>query len=128
VALEGEIGAGKTTITKGLATGLGIADYRYVSSPSYILMTEYPGRVPVYHFDAYFMEKGDELLDAGAEEFFFSDGVCIVEWADRVAEAIPEEAIRIVLRPVEEGERRIEIEGPPAVCQRLKRALGIEEN
>ncbi|MHC4196953.1 MAG: tRNA (adenosine(37)-N6)-threonylcarbamoyltransferase complex ATPase subunit type 1 TsaE [Planctomycetota bacterium] len=95
VALLGSLGAGKTTLVKGLAVGLGIDDVREVRSASFLLIAEYKARVPIYHFDAYRLESAEEMYGLGCEEIFWGEGVSIIEWADRVEECLPENYLRI---------------------------------
>lgn len=94
LALCGELGSGKTCFTKGLARGLG-ANPRAVTSPTFVLMNVYEGRLPIYHFDAYRLSDSDAFLDLGAEEYLYGNGVSVVEWADRVLEALPEDCLEI---------------------------------
>src|SRR5437868_15309738 len=89
VALVGPLGAGKTHLVRAIAEGTGIADNRAVSSPTFVLIQEYAARLPIYHFDAYRLRSEAEFLDLGAHEYFAGNGVCLVEWADRVAGALP---------------------------------------
>src|SRR5947208_10713503 len=84
VALVGPLGAGKTHLVRAVAEGLGIADSRAVSSPTFVLIQEYDARLPIYHFDAYRLRGAAEFFDLGAHEYFEGKGVCLVEWADRV--------------------------------------------
>lgn len=93
VCLNGELGAGKTTLTKSIGLGLGVEDY--ITSPTFSLINEYEGRYPVYHFDVYRLENADELYDLGFDEYFYGKGVSIIEWADKIEKFLPEE--RIVL-------------------------------
>ena len=89
LALTGPLGAGKTALVRGIAAGLGVADDRMVSSPTYVLVQEYPGRVPIYHIDLYRMvHPAEELADLGLDEML-ADGVVLMEWADRAAGALP---------------------------------------
>jgi tRNA threonylcarbamoyladenosine biosynthesis protein TsaE len=89
LALTGPLGAGKTALVRGIAAGLGVADGRMVSSPTYVLVQEYPGRVPIYHIDLYRMvHPAEELADLGLGEML-ADGVVLIEWADRAAGALP---------------------------------------
>src|SRR5262245_57352159 len=96
VALVGDHGAGKTRLVQATATALGV-DRRAVSSPTFVLIHEYDGRLPVWHFDTYRLRDVDEFLELGAEELLSSGGVSFVEWADRVAEALPADHLRIEL-------------------------------
>ena len=93
VCLNGELGAGKTTLTKSIGLGLGVDDY--ITSPTFALINEYDGKYPVYHFDVYRLENTEELYDLGFDEYFYGRGVSIIEWADRIGSFLPEE--RIVL-------------------------------
>ncbi|TVL99894.1 MAG: tRNA (adenosine(37)-N6)-threonylcarbamoyltransferase complex ATPase subunit type 1 TsaE [Candidatus Brocadia sp. WS118] len=111
IALIGELGAGKTTLVKGIVRGLGVTDRRVVKSPTFSLVHKYKGRIPVYHFDAYRLEDGEEMLDIGSDEMIYGDGVALVEWADKVSGCLPEEYLKITLRAVSENERSIEICG-----------------
>lgn len=107
VLLEGNLGAGKTTFTKGLAKGLGIT--RIIKSPTYTLIREYDeGRLPLYHMDVYRLEETGGT-DLGVEEYFEGVGVSVIEWATFIPEDIPEEHLEIQLKPVGEelSERKI---------------------
>src|SRR5438132_11830697 len=79
VALVGQLGAGKTHLTRAIAEGLGVPDGRCVTSPTFVLLQEYQGRLPIYHFDAYRLQGAADLLELGTEEQFEGDGVCLVE-------------------------------------------------
>ena len=109
VALIGDLGTGKTALTKYIAEGLGIKGD--ISSPTFTIVKEYRnGRLPLYHFDVYRLGNGDELIDIGAEEMLDGDGLCVIEWADIVADVLPEDALAIRLDYGEnEGERIAEI-------------------
>ena len=105
VALIGDLGTGKTTLTKYIAKGLGVTEN--IDSPTFNIVKEHKnGRIPLFHFDVYRLSSGDELLDIGADEYFYSDGVCIIEWADIVADVVPEKAKGILIEYGEkQGER-----------------------
>lgn len=107
VALIGELGAGKTLLAKGIAKGLGVEDEREVSSPSFVLVNEYRGRLPVHHVDLYRLRDSVEVEDIGWEEFISGPGVTLVEWAEKVPDLLPEERIEVHLHWVGAGERRL---------------------
>jgi tRNA threonylcarbamoyladenosine biosynthesis protein TsaE len=111
VALVGQLGAGKTYLTRAIAEGLGLADPRAVSSPTFVLIQEYQARLPIYHFDAYRLHTEGEFFDLGAHEYFAGDGVCLVEWADRVPGGLPEEYLRIELTVTGPTSRRAILTG-----------------
>lgn len=111
VCLIGDLGVGKTQFVKGFAKGVGVEDY--IVSPTFIIVNEYAGRLPLYHFDVYRINDVDEMYEIGYEEYFYGDGICIVEWADLIQDIIPEENITVTIsKDNEEGldYRRISIE------------------
>lgn len=105
IALTGDLGTGKTTLTKAIAEGLGVTET--ITSPTFNIVKEYEsGRLPLYHFDVYRIADPDEMYELGYEEYFFGEGVCVVEWAELIEDMIPEEAVRIEMDYGErEGER-----------------------
>lgn len=109
ITLVGELGAGKTTLVKGIVRGLGVTDGRSVKSPTFALVHRYEGRIPIYHFDAYRLEGAHEMLDIGSDEMIYGNGISIIEWADKVPECLPEEYLEITLLSVSESERTLEI-------------------
>ncbi len=106
VFLIGDLGAGKTVFTKGLAAGLGLKDIHQVCSPTFTLMNVYQARVPIYHFDLYRLAGSDDVLNLGFEDYL-GEGVVVVEWAETIE--FPIEAIRVVLTAEADERRRIEI-------------------
>lgn len=104
VCLTGDLGAGKTTITKSIAKGLDVNED--VTSPTFTIINEYDGRLPVYHFDVYRILDIEEMYDIGYEEYFYGSGVCIVEWASQIRELIPEEHLWIEIKYGEEVNSR----------------------
>ena len=109
LAYEGDLGAGKTAFTRGLARGLGCTDM--VTSPTYTIVNEYlSGRMPLFHFDMYRLRSSDDLFDIGWEDYLERGGVCAVEWSENVADAM-EDAIRIRIEKTGDESRRITIEG-----------------
>lgn len=103
ITLEGDLGAGKTTFTKGLAEGLGVR--RVVTSPTFTIMKQYEGRLPLYHIDAYRLEHSEE--DIGFDEYFYGLGVSVVEWAMFIEDYLPEARLAIALEFVDETTRKI---------------------
>ncbi|MBN9654657.1 tRNA (adenosine(37)-N6)-threonylcarbamoyltransferase complex ATPase subunit type 1 TsaE [Halobacillus sp. GSS1] len=101
LTLEGDLGAGKTTFTKGLGKGLGVK--RTINSPTFTIMKEYQGRVPFYHMDVYRLEESDE--DLGFDEYFEGDGVTVVEWAQFIEEFLPDERLDITIRYMDDVTR-----------------------
>jgi len=97
VALTGELGTGKTCLTQGIARGLGISEKYYVTSPTFTLINEYPGRIPLYHMDVYRLSGPRDLEDMGYTEYFYGRGVVVIEWAEKVADILPAEALMINL-------------------------------
>ena len=105
LALVGELGTGKTTLTKAIAAGLDISET--VTSPTFTIVKEYnSGRLPLFHFDVYRLENGGELIEIGGEKYFDAGGICVIEWADKIAEILPDDTKLILLEYGEnEGER-----------------------
>ena len=110
IALIGDLGTGKTTLTKYIAEGLGVTEY--ITSPTFNIIKEYrSGKLPLFHFDVYRIADVDEMFEIGYEEYFFGEGVCVIEWADIIEEIIPEDALTICISMGEnENERIYEIE------------------
>jgi tRNA threonylcarbamoyladenosine biosynthesis protein TsaE len=107
VALTGALGAGKTCFTQGLARGLGVTGR--VVSPTFVLVNEYRGRMPIHHVDAYRTESLTELLDLGLDELFSGDGVTIVEWADKLLPLLPPRTIHVHIDGVGDEPRTITV-------------------
>ena len=109
IAYRGDLGAGKTAFTRGLARGLGCSEM--VTSPTYTIVNEYlGGRLPLFHFDMYRLASSDDLWDIGWEDYLERGGVCAVEWSENVAEAM-EDAITVTIDKLGEDSRRITMEG-----------------
>jgi len=96
VCLTGDLGTGKTALTQGIASALGIKGY--VTSPTFTIVNEYRGSLPLYHFDVYRLTSPDEMYEIGFEEYLDGSGVVVMEWADRIREILPDEYIRIDIR------------------------------
>lgn len=121
LALEGDLGAGKTTFTQGLARGLGIAEQ--VNSPTFTIVKEYHGRLPLYHIDVYRVADDPESLDLDA--YLFGDGVCVVEWASLIESLLPEQRLTVTLRHAEGEARLCQLTGRgvryETLCEELER-------
>ena len=124
IALIGQLGAGKTHLVRAVAEGLGIADSRVVSSPTFVLIQEYAARLPIYHFDAYRLNTPAEFFDLGIDEYFEGNGVSLVEWADRVESCLPAEHLRITLEVTGETSRRFHVEDRGEKYAKIVRQLG----
>ena len=108
VALIGDLGAGKTCLTRGLALGLGLPLPQKVTSPSYTLINEYEGYTPIYHIDLYRIDQCEDVWDLGLDEYLEGEGVCIIEWANIILQELPGHTIEIKLSWLGENRRSIE--------------------
>jgi tRNA threonylcarbamoyladenosine biosynthesis protein TsaE len=112
VALTGELGSGKTCLTQGIASGLGVPESYAVTSPTFTLINEYPGRqLVLYHLDVYRLTGCADLAEMGYDEYLFGGGVMVIEWAEKVLEAIPANALFVVMTYLDEHVRRMELSG-----------------
>lgn len=109
IALKGNLAAGKTTITKGIAISLNIKDE--ITSPTYTLISEYYGKMPLYHMDMYRIDSVEEFEMLGVDEMLFGSGLSVIEWSERIEEYLPEDHIVIDLQREEDGRRIVTIEG-----------------
>ena len=112
IAMQGTLAAGKTTMTKGIAESLGVADT--ITSPTFCLISEYEGRLPLYHMDVYRLDGGEDFINLGVEDMMYGNGVSIIEWSEKVMDELPRETI-IIRNETKEGstERTITIENWP---------------
>lgn len=124
ITLTGELGVGKTHFTKGLAKGLGIIER--VTSPTFTIVKEYEGRLPLYHLDVYRLEHSDE--DIGFDEYFYGDGVAVIEWAQFIEAFLPEEYLSITIERIGDTAREITVEAVgkkyEPYIEKLEEALG----
>ena len=109
IALKGNLAAGKTTITKGIALALGIESE--ITSPTYTIISEYMGRIPLYHMDMYRINGVEEFEMLGADEMIFGSGLSVIEWSERIEEYLPENHIIVDIQRQDDGTRLISIEG-----------------
>ena len=111
IALEGELGSGKTCFTKGLALGLGVLSETIITSPSFPLINEYEGRLNLFHMDVYRLESISDFLSAGLDEYFYMDGVVAMEWAERWPEVLPKGTLKIKTVIIDDQARKITFSG-----------------
>jgi tRNA threonylcarbamoyladenosine biosynthesis protein TsaE len=111
VALFGELGSGKTCLVQGIASGLGVDPSVTVNSPSYVLINEYPGRIPLFHFDLYRVRNRLEVYDLGWDDYLDRGGVIAIEWAEKMNDLLPEKHVRIDLEITGRATRNIRISG-----------------
>ena len=107
VALSGPLGSGKTVLIQGICSGLGVTEF--VTSPSFVIINEYPGKVKVYHFDLYRLDNIEEFVKLGYEEYFYGNGITVIEWAEKIKKFLPEERVEINLKILSEKKRRISV-------------------
>lgn len=123
VALVGELGTGKTCFTRGIARGLRIDRTVPIVSPSFTLINEYPGPIPLYHFDLYRIERDSQIFDLGYQEYFFGEGVTVIEWGEKAEAFLPEEHIRVSFTFSGDTNRKIIIKGPKVRLGSLKNVI-----
>jgi len=97
ICLNGCLGAGKTTLTQAIARGLGVPSSCYVTSPSYAIMHEYKGVIPLYHMDFYRLNDSADIIDLGFEEYFYLDGLTVIEWSERAEDILPQDRVSIAI-------------------------------
>ncbi len=107
LCLHGDLAAGKTTLIKGIAEGFAGCDRDEVNSPTFVYLNIYQGDRNVYHFDLYRLTKEEEFLRMGFDDYLFTDGICCIEWSEKIANLLPEECLHLELRPEGENKRTI---------------------
>ena len=125
VCLYGDLGAGKTNFTYGIAQGLDVPE-QYITSPTFTFVNEYQGRVPLYHIDLYRLKDPDELEHIGFDEYLESDGVTVIEWAERAEDELPVESLSVYLTYVDEKSREIGFLGEGKRFETLVEELKLE--
>lgn len=108
--LDGDLGAGKTTLTQSIAQGLNLVDGQYISSPSFAVMHEYLGEIPLYHMDFYRLHGADDVLSLGFDEYFYKDGLTVIEWSERATDILPEDILTIKISITEDNGRCFKLE------------------
>ncbi len=126
ILLEGALGAGKTTLTQGLAAGLGVS--APVVSPTFVLLREYRGRLPLYHFDFYRLEDGDHAADLQFADYLETDGVAVIEWPSYAPEVISETYLRVTLRDAGDDQREVVLEPVGAYYEALVQRLRLKSH
>lgn len=111
LCLDGDLGAGKTTLTQAIARGLGVPEEYYVTSPSFAVLQEYPGRIPLYHMDFYRLRDSNDVLDLGFEDYFYGFGLTVIEWADRARDILPEAHLALRLEGHGQDRRLVTLSG-----------------
>lgn len=106
ICLDGDLGAGKTTLTQAIAVGLEVPAEYYVTSPSFNIFHEYPGRIALYHMDFYRLNSSDEILEMGLDEYFFLSGLTVIEWSERAVDILPENRLSMYLKNMGNEQRQ----------------------
>jgi len=125
IALVGQLGAGKTHFTRAVAEGLQVRNPNVVTSPTFVLIQEYAARLPISHFDAYRLPGAREFAELGADEYLYGDGVCLIEWADKVPAALPAELLEIRMEIVDADRRRMVVTAHGRRYEELARAWWV---
>jgi len=121
IALTGGLAAGKTTFTKGIAHALGVT--QTVTSPTFTIISEYEGRLPLYHIDVYRLSGAEDFINLGADDLLFGNGVCVIEWSERIQSELPSHTIFIAIETLDSDTRRFTIDG----LEKLTRGHGDTE-
>lgn len=108
IAMQGTLAAGKTTITKGIATALDITDT--ITSPTFCLISEYYGKMPLYHMDVYRLDGEEDFVNLGTDDMIYGDGVSIIEWSEKIMPLLPKKTIILNIEPQEDGSRKITLD------------------
>lgn len=110
IALSGDLGSGKTTFTKGIGKGLGVKDPRHINSPTFVLIKEYKGNIPLYHLDLYRLDDPKEIESLAIEEYIYGDGVAVIEWAEKIKCILPKKHILVKFKIKGDNKREVVIE------------------
>lgn len=120
ICLDGDLGAGKTALSQAIARGLGVPDNCYVTSPSFAILHEYEGRIPMYHMDFYRLQDAGEVEDLGFEEYFYLDGLTVIEWSTRALEILPEERMILTIVQNDDLSRTVTLSGTKRYAKMLQ--------
>ncbi|HOT21451.1 MAG TPA: tRNA (adenosine(37)-N6)-threonylcarbamoyltransferase complex ATPase subunit type 1 TsaE [Sedimentibacter sp.] len=124
ICLDGELGAGKTSLARFIAKELGVKDY--IVSPTFTIIKEYEGRLPFYHMDVYRIDSEDDMYDLGYDEYIYSEGVTVIEWSKLIEGILPEERINIEIKRINDTKREINIDGKGFIFEKLVSELSNE--
>jgi tRNA threonylcarbamoyladenosine biosynthesis protein TsaE len=111
IAMRGTLAAGKTTITKGIAAALDVKDV--ITSPTFCLISEYSGKMPLYHMDVYRLDSAEDFVNLGTDDMIYGDGVSIIEWSEKIMSELPKKTIELVITPQEDNSRKITLNNWP---------------
>jgi tRNA threonylcarbamoyladenosine biosynthesis protein TsaE len=120
ICLDGDLGAGKTALSQAIARGLGVPDNCYVTSPSFAILHEYEGRIPMYHMDFYRLQDAGEVEDLGFEEYFYLDGLTVIEWSTRALEILPKERMILTIVQNDDLSRTVTLQGTKRYAEMLQ--------
>ena len=118
ICLAGDLGAGKTTLAQAIAAGAGVDQREYVNSPTFAILHEYGGRIPIYHMDFYRLGSSEDVVELGLEDYFYGNGLTLIEWFERADDLLPESVLTIELRYVNESSRVISLHSDSPIWQK----------
>lgn len=124
LALRGGLGGGKTCFTRGIVVSVAPESIHLVASPTFAIMNSYPGPVPVYHFDFYRLIGDDDIAELGFEEYFYAQGICVVEWSERLRELLPADLLIVEFEYLEDNQRSIRISARGSISTKILEELG----
>ena len=111
IAMQGTLAAGKTTITKGIAEALDVKDV--ITSPTFCLISEYTGKMPLYHMDVYRLDGPEDFINLGTDDMIYGEGISVIEWSEKIMSELPKKTIVLIITPLENGSRKITINNWP---------------
>jgi tRNA threonylcarbamoyladenosine biosynthesis protein TsaE len=123
IALIGDLGTGKTCLTQGIARGLGVPETYAITSPTFTLINEYPGRHVLYHLDVYRLSGAHDMEDMGYEDYFYGQGVTVIEWAEKIREILPGHTLYVHFSYMGDTERELVVEGKDDQIEKMMKAL-----